>query len=313
MFGHEHPRIAVGAQPRPRLMPDQVTLGDEPDGRGARRKVGADELVAPVLVGVADDDDRVATDPQDAIQLDEDRLHPIEERGVVGGIGEIGRGVADHRVVGPPVGVGLGQHAARHGARQLDVVRRIGRDEVDGAVGQCRQDGQGVTQAEVQARRVERTRPAGVGRAQVRDPRPRAVVLGEQPGDHLMVDRDPARIQLDADGAPRSTRDGRPQQCAADAGERVQDEVAGLAEELDQAGHESRRLVGAVGLAGHMSQLRRVRRGQHGLREIQPFLARQVVEVVGGMGGAAAVGHRRQRSRVGRGRWSWVTAPMAHP
>ena len=86
---HERPRIAVRPQPRPRLVPDEVALGDEPDGRGARGQVRAGEQVAPVLVGVAHDDDRVAPVAQHAVELAEDRLHPVEEGRVVGGVGQV--------------------------------------------------------------------------------------------------------------------------------------------------------------------------------------------------------------------------------
>ncbi len=48
-------------------------------------------------------------------------------------------------------------------------------------------------------------------------------------GDDLVVDRRPARIELDADGAPRTARDRGAEQRPADAGERVEDELAGLA------------------------------------------------------------------------------------
>ena len=42
-----------------------------------------------------------------------------------------------------------------------------------------------------------------------------------------LVDGDPARVQLDADGAPRAAGDGGAEERAADARERVEDELAG--------------------------------------------------------------------------------------
>ena len=54
-------RIAVRPQPRPGLVPDEIALGHQPDRGRPGREVRAGEQVAPVLVGVAHDDDRVAT------------------------------------------------------------------------------------------------------------------------------------------------------------------------------------------------------------------------------------------------------------
>ena len=78
---------------------------------------------------------------------------------------------------------------------------------------------------------------------------------GGEPGDDRLVDRRPARVELDAERPPGTARDRRADQRAADARERVEDELTGAAEELDQPGHEPRRLVGAVRLARHMPQL----------------------------------------------------------
>ena len=66
----EHARIPVRAQPCPRLVPDEVALGHEAGGVGTGRQIGPHELVAAGLVGVADDDDRVAARTQDARELD---------------------------------------------------------------------------------------------------------------------------------------------------------------------------------------------------------------------------------------------------
>ena len=116
----------------------------------------------------------------------------------------------------------------------------------------------------------------------------------------LLVDGHPARIQLDAEGPPRSAGDGRAEQRPADAGERVEHELAGPAEELDEAGHQPRRLVGAVRLAGGVPELGRIGRRQHRLREVEPLLAGQLVERVVGVRRRAAVGHAAQRSRARR-------------
>ena len=147
-------------------------------------------------------------------------------------------------------------------------------------------------------------RAARIRRPEVRDRRTEPVALGAQPGDDLLVDGGPARVELDAERPPRPARDRRAEQRAADAGERVEHELAGLAEELDQAGHQPRRLVRAVRLARGVPELGRVGRRQDRLREVEPLLAGQLVEVVGGVGGSAAVGHDAQPSRPGAGRTS---------
>ena len=124
--------------------------------------------------------------------------------------------------------------------------------------------------------------PGSVGPRSARS-RPGAVALVRQVAHDLLEDRGPARVELDADGPPRSARDGRAEQRPADAGERVEDQLAGPAEELDQARHQPRRLVRAVDPPGRVPQLGRVGRGQQRLGEVEPLLAGQLVERVGGV------------------------------
>ena len=81
----------------------------------------------------------------------------------------------------------------------------------------------------------------------------------------------------------------------------IEHQLAGLAEELDESRHQPRRLVRAMGLAGRVAELRRIGRRQHRLREVEPLLAGQLVELVGGMGRTSAVGHAVQRSPHFRG------------
>ena len=85
----EGTRIAVRAQPGPGLVPDEIALGHEPDGRRAPGEVRAGEDVAPVLVCVAHDDHRVAARPQDPLDLAEDALHLVEEGRIVRRVGEV--------------------------------------------------------------------------------------------------------------------------------------------------------------------------------------------------------------------------------
>ena len=255
-------------------MPDEVTLGHESGTLGSRREVGPDELVAAALVRVAHDDDCVAARAQDACDLPEGATHRIEERAVVRRVRQVGCGVADHRVVGPPVGMGLGQLAAGHRQRELDVVGRIGRDQVDRGVRQGRQDLERVAGPHLQARRIEGPRRARVGRPEVGDRRTTAVMLGGETGDDVLVDRHPAWIELDADRPARAPGDGRPEQRAANTGEGIEHQLAAAGEELDQSCHQAWRLVRAVRLAGSVAELGRIGSRQHRLREVEPLLTR---------------------------------------
>jgi len=114
MFGTNPVRIAIWTQPRPGLIPDEIALRDEPDRRSSGRQVRPGEDVATALVRVPDDENRVAARSKDALDLPKRVCHPIEERGIVGQVREVGGVVGDHRVVGPPVRERLGELAARH-------------------------------------------------------------------------------------------------------------------------------------------------------------------------------------------------------
>ncbi len=71
-----------------------------------------------------------------------------------------------------------------------------------------------------------------------------------------------------------------PKQRAADTGEGVQHQLTALGEELDEPGHQTRRLVGSVGLALSVAELGRVGGRQQRLGEVQPLIAGQLVERV---------------------------------
>ena len=288
-----------------------------PTRRRPGRQVRPGEPVAAVLVRVAHDHAGIAARPQDAPELGQGHGHPVEERGIVGAVGEVGRVLGDHRVVGPPVRVRLGQRSAGHRERQLDVVGRVGGDEVDRAVGQRR-----AGRARASPTRIsqpdgsnERT-PGRVDRPEVGEERARAVALGEQVADDVGVDRRPARLELDAQRAPRSLGDGRAEERAADPGERIEDQLAGPGEELDEPGHEPRRLVRAVPLALGMTELGRVGRAPDRLREVEPLLAGQLVQRVAGVRGATGGGHRGKPSPAwvapGRLRGRGRIAPDEH-
>jgi hypothetical protein len=105
------------------------------------------------------------------------------------------------------------------------------------------------------------------------------------------VDRDPARIELEAKCTARPASDCRSEQRPADSRERIEDELVGSREELDEARHEARRLVCTVRLARVVAELGRVCRAPDRLREIEPFLPRQLVERVVGVRRATTVGH----------------------
>ena len=101
--------------------------------------------------------------------------------------------------------------------------------------------------------------------------------------DGLVEHRDPARVELEADRPPRTARDRRAEQRPADARERVQHQLARPGEELDQPGHQPGRLVRPVDLPPVVAQLRRVGRRPHRLREVEPLLAGELVELVLGV------------------------------
>ena len=140
-------------------------------------------------------------------------------------------------------------------------------------------------------------RAARVGRAEVREPGPAPSCSALQRRDRLGEHGGPARVELDADRPPRAAGDRRAEQRAADARERVEDELAGAGEELDQAGHQARRLVRAVRPSPGVAELGRVGRRPHRLREVQPLLAGELVEVVGRVWrrGARSPGQRTRR------------------
>lgn len=246
------------------------------------------------------------------MELGERGLHPVKECGVVGAVRKVGRVVGHHRIVGSPVRMRLGQRSAGHRDRQLDVIRRIRRDEVHRGCGQGREDREGITHPELTAERIERPRAARVGRAQVGEERPEAVVLGERLPDHRLVDRRPAWLDLEPEGPPRPLRDRGSQERPADAGERIEDELARPGEELDQPGHQAGRLVRPVRFAARVPEFGWVGGGPDRLREVEPLFPGQLVERVCPVRGAAGAGHmakptacgwteRGRRGRCGRG------------
>ncbi len=121
----------------------------------------------------------------------------------------------------------LGEAAAGHRHRQLDVVRRIGRHEVHGRVREGAQELARVADAKLGTARVERPTTARIGGAQVDELGTAAVPLGAQHVDDLAVHGGPAWIQLEADRPSWAAGDGRTEQRPADTRERVQDELTG--------------------------------------------------------------------------------------
>ncbi len=289
----ERPRIPIWPQPCPGLIPDQVALGDEADRRRAAGQVGPGEDVAPTLVGVAHDDHGIATVAQDAVELREDEPHPVQEGRVVGGIGEVVRRIGDHRIVRPPVGMRLGERSPGHRHRQLEVVGRVRCHHVHRSGLQARKQGRRIAHPEFEPCRVESPRTSGIRAAQIDQLGTQSAPFGGQLADDPLVDRSPARIELDADGTSRAARDRRSQQGSADARERVEYQLARPAEELDQARHQPGRLVRAMGFPGSVPELRRIGRRQERLREVEPLVARQLVQGVGGVGRSSVVGHQR--------------------
>ena len=85
-----------------------------------------------------------------------------------------------------------------------------------------------VADAQLQTRRVEAARAAGSAVPSSAMLRSRPSCSAASDGDDVVVDRRPARIELDAERPPRPARDRRAEQRPADAGERVEHELAGL-------------------------------------------------------------------------------------
>ena len=284
--GDERTRVAVRAQTGPRLVPDQVSLRREPGSRSSLRQVGRGEDVVAVLVRIAHDHGGIAVRPKHPPQPAEGLLHALEVGGVVGGIGDVAGPVGHHGVVGAAVRVLHGKTAPGHGDRQLDVVGRVGGDEVHARGLHRGQELEGVAEPHLQPRRVEAALASRIGRAQVGHAGTSPVALPDQAVNDLVEDLDPARFDLEADGTARAPGDGCPEQRAADPGERVEDQLTGRGEELDQAGHQPGRLVGAVPLSQGVAKLRGIGGPPDRLGEVQPLLAGQFVEGVGRVPGA---------------------------
>ena len=100
-------------------------------------------------------------------------------------------------------------------------------------------------------------------------------------GCHRRIDLRPTGLDLEPERPPRAPADGGAEERSADAGERIQHQLPALGEELDESGHQARRLVGAVDLALGMTQLGRVGGRQQRLGEVEPLLAAELVERVG--------------------------------
>ena len=281
---HEGARVAVGPQPGSCLVPDDVPLGNQAGGLRPRGQLRAGESVPSIEVGIPHDHGRVPARTEDAGHFTEGALHQPEIGIVRGRVGEVRRIPGHHRVVGATVRVPLGERPPGHRQRQLDGVGRVRRHEVDARRRQSGQELQRVADAKLAACRVERADAGWIGVPQVRQERPRAAPFRQRRRDDIRIDRRPAWVQLEPERATRPASDRCAQQRPADAGERIQHELAGPGEELDQACHQPGRLVRAVRSPERVTQLGGVRGGQDRLGEVQPLLPRQLVERVGGMG-----------------------------
>ncbi len=226
-------------------MPDEVTLGHEAGPLGTCGEVGTGKAVAALLVGVAHNDRRVAPGAQHTPQLAEHAFHALEVLGVRLAVGDVGRLIADHRIVGAPVGEAFGQPPAGHRLTQLGVVRRVGGDEVDRFRLELDQQRHGVADDHSAARRVEPARATGIRTSEIGQTG--LAIAAPHLGHDLPVHVGPALFQLEAQGPTRRAADGRSQERTAHAGEWVEDQLTGLREELDQARHQPWRLVRTVG------------------------------------------------------------------
>jgi len=148
----------------------------------------------------------------------------------------------------------FGELATGHRDRQLDVVGRIGGDEVDAFRLDLREERQRVAETHLQPRRIEMPLSARVGRTDVRELRTQTVSLRRQDPEQFLEGVDPTLLDLQANGPPGTSSHGRSKERATDAGEGVENELSGLREELDQSSHQARRLVRPVPLAQSMAQ-----------------------------------------------------------
>ena len=177
-----------------------------------------------------------------------------------------------------------GEPAAGHRQRQLDGVRRIRGHEVDACPGQVRQQPQRVAHAHLASRRVERADAGGIRRPKVGKERPESSARRQLLRHDVHVDRGPAGVDLEPERPARSASDRGPEQRAPHPGERVQDQLAGTREELDQSRHQPGRLVRSMCAPEGVPELGWVGCREDRLREVEPFLPGQRVERVGRMG-----------------------------
>ena len=198
----------------------------------------------------------------------------------------------------------FGQAAAGHRQRQLDVVGRVRRDEVDRTLRNRGQHRQRVAPAQLESGRIEGPGATRIGRADVGEERSAAVASLEQFAHDGLVHGDPAWLQLDTQGASGTLGNRCAEQRPAHPGEWVEHELARPAEELDQSAHEPWGLVRSVYSALGVAQLGWIGRRPDRLGEVEPLLAGQLVEGVARVRDATTVASDA-RSLTGRARLDW--------
>src|SRR5581483_4797695 len=223
--------------------------------------------VAAVLVGIAQDNGEISARLEQAKALAQDGLHCIEV-GIVGRqVSEVGRVVGAHVVGGAPVGVAIDvARVIGHRLLEMDVIGRIGADEVERFIGEARAIGE-QAEAIAEEKWIGAQGPAALG-------------------DDLAIDLHPARVDLDADALAwrlGGLSEAGADQGAANAGKRIEDAAAGLGEELDEGLHQLGRLIGAMGLAQVVAEVRGIGGGDDAFGEEDPLVAGEVIEGVFGM------------------------------
>src|SRR5579875_2475137 len=257
--GHVGERVAVGTDRGAGLVPDLQALEAEGDAAEALGDVEGGRDVLAVLVGVANHHHGVGAGPEQVREETADLFQPVVELLEGCGVPEVGRGAGEGlegtAAVAAPVA------AVAEGLLQGRAVGRVGDDGVEAA---ARGDELGEHDAAVA----------------------RDHLLGGDallPAD-LVVDLDPARLELDA--GRLALAEARSEEGAPDAGEGIEDSLPGSGEELDDLAHQRWGLVRIVLAPEGVAELGGKGRLPDGLGEEHPGVAGEVVEPIGRVAGA---------------------------
>ena len=196
--------------------------------------------------------------------------------------------LGDHRVVGPPVGVLLGQRAAGHRQPQLRVVGRVGGDEVDRPVAQSAGE---PARRPRPSRSPDGSKPRGPPGSAGRGRRAAARAPSRSPARRARRAR---RSRPSAARARSPARVAAPRQIAAPRsvpptpanGSRTSSPA--LVKNSIRRAMSRGGLLAPCALRARVAELGGVGRGPDRLGEVEPLLAGELVEVVGRADGRPA-------------------------